>query len=280
MSQQSTPSPPKKAAPTTTVLDVIKKSYNNVKWKGCILKVEPAKLHFLDRLRVEREGEEALASSSALRDSPITSSLLCSKGEGGGATSVASNIVLCDDDSDSDGETTAGSSTANTNPTTTATTSTVDGGSLPPPIPPTTTPPTNRIRRHLRIRKQHGQEAYMVDTKPLVNINYKDLHFTLRKQRTKYKKHSDALIQGVTKTKDMLGRENSNRPRSEGERVYAREKMEDAIGNLSLHSKVFLNRSNYDNVVLVCYLICMLILIQILSSIVLAYQYGIIVLVC
>ena len=35
--------------------DLLVKEYHNVKWKGCTLKVEPAKLSFLDRLKVERE---------------------------------------------------------------------------------------------------------------------------------------------------------------------------------------------------------------------------------
>ena len=39
-------------------LQVLSKVYNNVKWKGCTLRVEEAKPHFLDRLRLEREERE------------------------------------------------------------------------------------------------------------------------------------------------------------------------------------------------------------------------------
>ena len=45
---------PAKASP----LQVLSKAYNNVKWKGCTLRVEEARPHFLDRLRLEREERE------------------------------------------------------------------------------------------------------------------------------------------------------------------------------------------------------------------------------
>ena len=52
------------AAPSATdaakasPLQVLSKAYNNVKWKGCTLRVEEARPHFLDRLRLEREERE------------------------------------------------------------------------------------------------------------------------------------------------------------------------------------------------------------------------------
>ena len=42
-------------ATTSDPTEILAKEYHNVKWKGCTLKVEPAKLSFLDRLEVERK---------------------------------------------------------------------------------------------------------------------------------------------------------------------------------------------------------------------------------
>lgn len=51
---ESSAATPAKASP----LQVLSKAYNNVKWKGCTLRVEEARPHFLDRLRLEREERE------------------------------------------------------------------------------------------------------------------------------------------------------------------------------------------------------------------------------
>ena len=44
-----------KRSPDNSPLDLTKKLFHNVKWKGCKLSVEPAKPHFLERLKQERE---------------------------------------------------------------------------------------------------------------------------------------------------------------------------------------------------------------------------------
>jgi len=43
----------------TTLDEVIRKGYHNVTWKGCRLRCEPARPHFLDRLRREREERQS-----------------------------------------------------------------------------------------------------------------------------------------------------------------------------------------------------------------------------
>ena len=43
------------SSPDNSPLDLTKKLFHNVKWKGCKLSVEPAKPHFLERLKQERE---------------------------------------------------------------------------------------------------------------------------------------------------------------------------------------------------------------------------------
>ena len=70
---------------------------------------------------------------------------------------------------------------------------------LPPPEPTfavettsnneatTSSPLPPKTKRHLRIRKRHGHEAYSVGTKPLLASNWSDMRFTLRKQSTKQK---------------------------------------------------------------------------------------------
>ena len=46
--------------PPTSAFQVIYKTFNNVKWKGCRLTVQPAQPHFLDRLRQEIQERDAL----------------------------------------------------------------------------------------------------------------------------------------------------------------------------------------------------------------------------
>jgi len=45
-------------AKAATALQVLSKAYNNVKWKGCTIRVEAARPHFLDRLKLERNQRE------------------------------------------------------------------------------------------------------------------------------------------------------------------------------------------------------------------------------
>jgi hypothetical protein len=56
-------------ATTSDPTGLLAKEYHNVKWKGCTLKVEPAKLSFLDRLEVERQDaiEEKLKKEEQMR---------------------------------------------------------------------------------------------------------------------------------------------------------------------------------------------------------------------
>jgi hypothetical protein len=73
-------------------LQAIAKLYNNVKWKGCKLKVEPARTHFLDRLAQERQDRQqalddaaalsAAATSSASQSTPHPRHLKIRKGYG------------------------------------------------------------------------------------------------------------------------------------------------------------------------------------------------------
>lgn len=49
----------------SSALDLLAKQYHNAKWKGCLLRVEEAKPHFLKRLEQERE-ERAAAAAAAL----------------------------------------------------------------------------------------------------------------------------------------------------------------------------------------------------------------------
>ena len=42
----------------TTAFDLLKKQYRNVKWMGCRMRVELAKSHFLERLKLERQERE------------------------------------------------------------------------------------------------------------------------------------------------------------------------------------------------------------------------------
>jgi hypothetical protein len=54
-------------------LKAISKLYNNVKWKGCKLKVEPAKTHFLERLAQERQDrQQALDDVAAAAAAAVT----------------------------------------------------------------------------------------------------------------------------------------------------------------------------------------------------------------
>ena len=152
----------------STPLQIIGKQYNRVKWKGCVLQVEQAKLHFLQRLELERsETSKAIANRKE----------------------VVQNI----DDF-----------TQNKKIST---------------------------KRHLRIRKQHGVEAYVVDTKPIETKDWKESMFTIKKQRSKYQKHEDKLIEMRKKKnvrlKSLMEKDNS--------------KLQDE--NCSLQSKSFLNRA-------------------------------------
>ncbi|KAK1749277.1 hypothetical protein QTG54_001216 [Skeletonema marinoi] len=50
---------------SSSALDLLAKQYHNTKWKGCSLRVEEAKPHFLKRLEQEREEREAKAAAVA-----------------------------------------------------------------------------------------------------------------------------------------------------------------------------------------------------------------------
>lgn len=152
----------------STPLQIISKQYNRVKWKGCVLQVEQAKLHFLQRLELERR-EASKAKANRIE--------------------VDQNI----DDITQD----------------------------------------QKIftKRHLRIRKQHGVEAYVVDTKPIETKDWKESMFTIKKQRSKYQKHEDKLIE-MRKKKNV-------RQKSHIEKGHS--KLQDE--NHSLQSKSFLNRA-------------------------------------
>eukprot|EP00986_Skeletonema_menzelii_P013395 scaffold7734_cov145-Skeletonema_menzelii.AAC.3 len=52
-------------ATSTSALALLAKQYHNTKWKGCSLRVEEAKPHFLKRLEQEREEREAKAKALA-----------------------------------------------------------------------------------------------------------------------------------------------------------------------------------------------------------------------
>lgn len=52
-------------ATSTSALDLLGKQYHNTKWKGCSLRVEEAKPHFLKRLEQEREEREAKEAAVA-----------------------------------------------------------------------------------------------------------------------------------------------------------------------------------------------------------------------
>jgi hypothetical protein len=53
------------SATSSSALDLLAKQYHNTKWKGCSLRVEEAKPHFLRRLEQEREEREAKAAAAA-----------------------------------------------------------------------------------------------------------------------------------------------------------------------------------------------------------------------
>lgn len=152
-------------------LDIVAKQYNNVKWKGCTLRVEKAKLHFLKRLELERQQAKEEEAAKLAQEEKLSIEEKQNQNE-----------------------------------------------SLPTP----------KVKRHLRIRKQFGEEAYLVDTKPINTTNQKDLHLSLKKQREKRKKHLDAWIQSRKKRRNV----------NKEQEVVKREET-----NLSLQSKVFLNRA-------------------------------------
>ena len=158
----------------TPPIDIVSQQYNNVKWKGCTLRVEKAKLHFLQRLEVEREEAEQARLKK-----------------------IEMELALADE-----------------------TTVTIANKDVPRDA--------KKTKRHLRIRKRFGEEAYMVDTKPVRTDNQRDLHFSLKKQREKRKKHLDLLIQSRRKRKNQ------------GEEI---EKIRETEANFSLQSKVYLNRA-------------------------------------
>lgn len=151
-------------------LEILARQYNNVKWKGCKLRVEKAKLHFLQRLEVERE--EAARALQQEEDKTLA---------------LASDVIEKE-----------------------------------------TTKEVTKTKRHLRIRRRFGEEAYAVDTKPVQTANQKEMHLSLKKQREKRKKHLEILIKSRRKRK------------YQGEEIEEIKKKE---ANLSLQSKVFLNRA-------------------------------------
>ena len=178
-------------------IDIISKQYNNVKWKGCTLRAEKAKLHFLDKLEVEREEEKVRKLEKKRREEDLKLELVK---EAKVETEVeidqevkVSNQIKTNSDTSTD-----------------------------------KAPKVRKTKRHLRIRKRFGEEAYVVDTKPVETNTQTDLHYALKKQREKRTKHLDLLIESRRKRK------------SQGEEVEQL-RMNDA--NFSLQSKSYLNRA-------------------------------------
>uniref|UniRef100_A0A7S3Q2F1 RRM domain-containing protein n=1 Tax=Chaetoceros debilis TaxID=122233 RepID=A0A7S3Q2F1_9STRA len=166
-----------------SALDIISKQYNNVKWKGSKIRVEKAKLHFLQRLEVEREEEKIRKQN----EEEVRKAFI--------------EAARKEEEEKS-----------------------------------TTKEPPKKIKRALRIRKQFGEEAYAVDTKPLVTTTQKDLHFALRKQRENRQKHLQIWKENRKKRKNSESQSSSS---YRGEN----EKKKNAKKNYSLQSKVFLNRA-------------------------------------
>lgn len=136
----------------TSPLDIIAKHYHNVKWKGCSLRVEKAKLHILKRL--EQERMEVLDRQST-QISPLVQEVTTS---GPSTESMGQKSFPCDHRQG------------------------------------------QKIKRHLRIKRRFGEEAYLVDTKPIQTNNYKDFHVAFKKLKNKRKKlDSTSLENGQLK---------------------------------------------------------------------------------
>jgi hypothetical protein len=159
---------------SSSAVDMVAKMYNNVKWKGCTLRVKKARVHFLQRLEMERRDEKAAVEAKA--------KMLLEMQEKQRELDKLAEI----------------------------------------------TPLVRKTKRHLRMRKQFGEEAYLVDTKPIVTNTQKDLHLSLKKQREKRKKHLDILIMSRRKKKNQ---------------DLDIEELKKTEKNLSLQSKPFLNRA-------------------------------------
>ena len=59
-----------------TALEVVSKQYNNVKWKGCKLRVQAAKPHFLERLQEERHEREERQSLGSMLENCAPNTIL------------------------------------------------------------------------------------------------------------------------------------------------------------------------------------------------------------
>lgn len=154
-----------------SALDAVAKLYNNVKWKGCTLKVEKARLHILDRLKEEREQLKYEREHCLIHRNEPNLQVLNENDENTESTQI------------------------------------------------------KKLKRHLRIRRRFGEEAYVVDTKPIEAKDQKELHLSLKKQREKFSKHMDLLLLSKKRKKDD----------------WARESLKQET-NVALQSKVFLNR--------------------------------------
>ena len=163
--------------------ELIAKQYHNVKWKGCQLQVQLAKLHFLQRLELERkETMEMVKADNTCKEKQVSieDSILSSKDEE--CINNDSKVSCCS-------------------------------------------------KRHLRIKKQHGEEVFVVDTKPIVTNTWRELLVSIQKHRIKYNKHAEKLAE--------------SRADRRAKRRALTEKEAKKLSNekLSLQSKVFLNRA-------------------------------------
>ena len=152
-------SAPEKASPSPmTPIELISKQYHKVKWKGCSIQVEPAKLHFLQRLEIERIEAKQEKERKILEK--IETEKKQKEAEEKALLDAKNGIII-----------------------------------------------SSSKKRHLRIRKKHGEEAYMVDTKPLETNNWNECQFTVKKQRTKYQKHADRLVESRAERRDRARQE-------------------------------------------------------------------------
>jgi len=166
-SDSSSSSSPPISTDTSSAFQILFKTFNNVKWKGCRLTVQMAKPRFLDRLRQEIEERQELQRLSLLQESP--------KGEARLLQPQSPEGQQQEDENGTESVDNNNNNNSQLRPT----------------------------RRRLKIRRKFGEEAYHVDTQPWMVENWS--HFRIARDRLK--KRKEKYQQEINNTKNTKTRQ-------------------------------------------------------------------------
>lgn len=202
--------------------DKVSKLFHNVKWKGCKLKVELAKPHFLQRLREEIQQRTTTTNSNEQLDNDVNDE-----------TTTIKNRDHHDEHRNDKSRITTTTVTSAIATSTTACSGTekkikTDSESIQQLIP-----------RHLRIKKGYGEERVKVDTKPCLVTDWKS--FDLISKQMKVKRESYQKLMNKHNTNNKQQQQQQQKQQSSNKLLY--DSKQNTNSDTDQQKKAYFNRA-------------------------------------